>query len=96
MDKEYYVKKMYEHLNLSWCYKKLKMNTLNKIMKDVYEAIKMSSLDDDIKKKLIPSFPLIPRIYGLPKIHKDRVPLGPIANTIGFPTYLFTKFLLIN
>ena len=52
----------------------------------------MSSLS----KKLIESNPLTPRIYGLPKIHKDGAPLRPIVNTIGGPTYLLAKFLALK
>lgn len=37
--------------------------------------------------------PLIPRIYGLLKIHKSDDPLRPIINTINGPTYPLTKFL---
>lgn len=33
------------------------------------------------------------RIYGLPKIHKARVPLRPVVNTIGAPTYVLAQFL---
>jgi hypothetical protein len=74
MDKEDYVKKMYEHLNLSGCYKKLNKNPVRKIMKYMSEAIKMSSLDDDIKKKLIPSCLLIPIIYVLLVVELDYLP----------------------
>ena len=35
----------------------------------------------------------MPRIYGLPKVHKNGVPLCPIVNTIGFPTYRLAKYL---
>jgi hypothetical protein len=33
------------------------------------------------------------RLYGLPKIHKDGVPLKPIVSTIGSPTYGLAKHL---
>ena len=36
---------------------------------------------------------MVPRIYSLPKIHKDGVPLRPIVNTIGSPTYKLARFL---
>ena len=32
-------------------------------------------------------------MYGLPKIHKESVPLRPIVSTIGFPTYRLAKEL---
>lgn len=42
---------------------------------------------------MIPSYEVIPRIYGLPKIHKEGVPLRPIVNTIGSPTYELAKYV---
>ena len=45
------------------------------------------------KKHLIPTKDITPRIYGLPKIHKEGVPLWPIVNTIGSPTYELAKHL---
>ena len=36
---------------------------------------------------------MIPRIYGPPKIHKLGIPLGPIVDTRGSPTYRLAKFL---
>jgi hypothetical protein len=88
-----YQAKMYEHLTTGGCYKKLEKDPSTKIIKDVANAIKRSNLDEGIKKKLIPKNPIIPRIYGLPKIHKNGVPLRPIVNTIGSPTYQLVKFL---
>jgi hypothetical protein len=34
-----------------------------------------------------------PRLYGLPKIHKEEVPLKSIVNNIGAPTYQLSKYL---
>ena len=36
---------------------------------------------------------VIPRFYGLPKIHKVSVPLRPIVSFINLPTYNLSKFL---
>ena len=35
----------------------------------------------------------LPYFYGLPKIHKEQVPLHPIVSTIGSPTYTLAKHL---
>lgn len=35
----------------------------------------------------------LPYFYGLPKIHKEQVPLRPIVSTIGSPTYALAKHL---
>jgi hypothetical protein len=42
---------------------------------------------------LLPKNSIVPRIYGSLKVHKDNVPLRPIVNTIGSPTYKLEKFL---
>ena len=35
----------------------------------------------------------VPKIYGLPKIHKENVPLRPIVSNINAATYKLSKFL---
>ena len=44
-------------------------------------------------KTLRSSDSALPRIYGLPKIHKSNVPLRPIVSFIGTATYQLAKFL---
>lgn len=58
--------------------------------------IKSSSLVSSLCHKLIEGNPITPRIYGLPKIHKEGAPLRPIVNTIGGPTYLVAKYLALK
>ena len=85
--------KMHENLSTTGSYRKLVKNPSAKIMNKVKMAILMSNLDDNTKKRLIPKSSITPKIYGLPKIHKDGIPLRPIVNTIGSTTYLLAKFL---
>ncbi|XP_042202441.1 uncharacterized protein LOC121852537, partial [Callorhinchus milii] len=40
-----------------------------------------------------PSAARPPRLYGLPKIHKEDTPLRPIVSTINSPTYKLARFL---
>ena len=54
---------------------------------------KKGSLPTPLIKKLTPKNSKPPQIYGLPKIHKDNVPLRPIVCTIGSPTYKLAKHL---
>ena len=35
----------------------------------------------------------VPRLYGLPKVHKPDIPLRPIVSFVSSPTYTLSKFL---
>jgi hypothetical protein len=60
-------------------------------MREIMKVIQSSSLEDNIKNKIIPKNLVIPRIYGIPKIHKEGFPVSPIVNTIGSPSYGLAK-----
>ena len=64
-------KKMTSHLCNNGSYKKLINNPIKKVSKVVALAIKSSSTVSSIRHKLIESNLFTPRIYGLPKIHKE-------------------------
>lgn len=91
LDKLDYICKMNEHLSCG-SYKNLSTNPISKIMREVQKAISHSNLNEKLKKRLNP-YETIPRIYGLPKIHKEGVPLRPIVDTIGSPTYEHAKYV---
>ena len=92
-DKYDYHSKMLDHLHNSGSYRKLNKDPQKKISKSAALAIKASSSVSSFSHKLIESCPLTPKIYGLPKIHKEGAPLKPIINMIGGPTYLHAKYL---
>jgi hypothetical protein len=50
-------------------------------------------MPEEDAKRLTPHDSSPPRLYGLPKIHKMDVPLRPIVNCIGSPTYDLAKYL---
>ena len=77
-----YNTKMIEHLTTTGSYKNLDNNQISKVVKEVKKAIKSSNLDERIKKRLTPNCLITPRIYGLPKIHKEGVPLRPIIKNL--------------
>ena len=56
-------------------------------------CLKKSTLTEDICKWLRPAGCIPPRLYGLPKIQKDGVPLRHIVNNFGAPTYQLSKYL---
>jgi hypothetical protein len=74
-------------------YKKIPRDPTTRILRHANSLIKSSSLDKNTKLKLHKSEALSPRLYGVPKIHKNNVPLRPIVNTIGSPTYNIAKYL---
>jgi hypothetical protein len=92
MNKEDYITKMNEHLSCG-SYIKIPKNPIKKIIREVKKAINNSNLDEKTKKRLLPTNEITPRIYGLPKIHKEGIPLRPIVNTIRSPTYELAKYV---
>jgi len=68
-------------------------NPISKITNLVKKSIKETNLDDKLKKQLTPNSEITSRIYGAPKIHKKKVHLRPIVNTIGSPTYELAKYV---
>ncbi|XP_011864941.1 PREDICTED: uncharacterized protein LOC105560403, partial [Vollenhovia emeryi] len=55
--------------------------------------VKKANLPPLTTKYLAPSDSSAPRLYGLPKIHKESVPLRPIVSNIGGPTYQLARYL---
>jgi len=55
--------------------------------------LKKSSLTEETHRQLCPADSRPPRLYGLPKIHKEGVPLRPTVSNIGTPTYQLSKHL---
>lgn len=89
-----YEQKLWEHLTTSGRYQKLEDDPSNKISKKVTKDIKNVSLDKNVKKMLTLTSTIVPCIYGLPKIHKQGMPIIPIVNTIGLPTHVLVKILM--
>jgi len=56
-------------------------------------VLKKSTLTEDTCKQLRPAGCRPPRLCGLPKVHKEGVPLRPIVNNIGAPSYQLSKYL---
>ena len=95
MDQEQY-DKMRNLLDDIDC-RSVKKDPTTKLEKKIKEALNemenKGNLPTPLKKRLNPSNSVIPQIYGLPKLHKEGVPLRPIVCTIGSPTYHLAKEL---
>lgn len=50
--------------------------------------------DNSAPKTLISSNPSTPRLYGLPKIHKDNIPIRPVVSFTNTPVSIISSFLL--
>ena len=48
---------------------------------------------EPIRNSLLLPNPSVPRIYGLPKVHKEGSPLRPVVSFVSAPSYLLVKFL---
>ena len=97
MDKSDYESKLMVLLNDSATYKIVTKNPnsaiekrLNNFIRRLCEGKKICS---DLFKLLRSCDSVLPRIYGLPKIHKPNVPLRPIVSFVGSATYNLSKFL---
>lgn len=67
---------------------------ISRIIKEFKKVVKESNLNEYLKMRLSPWNDITLRIYGLPKIHKEGIPLRPIMNTIGSPTYMLAKYVV--
>ena len=78
-------------------YHLLARDPTTRVEKKVSDAVKnlhrLGHIEDDLKRKLDPKFSCPPQMYGLPKVHKDHIPLRLIVSAIGSPTYSLAKEL---
>jgi hypothetical protein len=74
-------------------YKKLKKDPTAAIERTTTRLLKRCPITEETRRQLAPSGSKPPRLYGLPKIHKEGVPLRPIVSNIGAPTYKLSKHL---
>ena len=83
---------MIDQLNYG-SYRKLTNDPRHAILTTMKREIMYIGLDKETKKKLLPRDNVKPRIYMLPKIHKENILLRSIVNTIRSPMYRLSKFL---
>ena len=66
---------------------KLKSRLITKL-----EKIKLDTrMDDTTYRRMYPNGAVIPKFYGLPKVHKENTPLKPIVSSIGSVSYGVAK-----
>ena len=77
-------------------YSELSSNPLNKMKAEVNDVLKKycNIIDKSTMWKLKNSNPQVPRMYGLPKIHKPKDNMRPISSNINAPTERIPKWLI--
>lgn len=72
-------------------------NPINELIKKnrllVEKMFVRKYIDKDTKDKLINAYAHLPRIHGLPKLHKENIPMRPVVDTINSPAYELCKFM---
>ncbi|BHF68997.1 hypothetical protein SprV_0301203800 [Sparganum proliferum] len=97
LNKSEYVTEAQELLNDNQSYNVVDadpMKTLvGKINKTLNQMRNQKSISEKDWRQMKPQDAAIARFYGLPKIHKPNVPLGPTVALKGTPTYGLAKWL---
>jgi hypothetical protein len=65
-----------------------------KVKEKLKSLVTRNLMDSKLANKLTVSNPQMPRIYGIPKIHKPDNKMRPIVSKINSPTHLISKWLL--
>ena len=96
LDKEYYINKAWDLLSQP-AYKEIPKVPNNKIKAQLITKLrrikKDSNLDEGTYKAMYPTGCVLPKFYGLPKIHKTGNLLGPIVPSRGSVTCGVAKVL---
>ena len=96
MNKEDCIKKAEDLLNQQ-TYKSIpcdpKTRCKNKLISLLKTIKAESGINEAVYRRFYPTGPGSPKFYGLPKIHKEGMPLRPIVSSIGAVTYETSKEL---
>lgn len=75
--------------------KKSPLDEINKLVRSELQRLhELGVIDHKTRYKLIVSNPVLPRLYGLPKIHKPGNKMRPIVSNVNAPTYKLAKWLV--
>ena len=95
LTKDQYREKVENLIGDSQTYDKLERDPTPKFTRETRAVLKSTekkgNLDRKTYLKLYPSDPFPQLFYGLPKIHKEGIPLRPIVSSIGSVTYDVSK-----
>ncbi|XP_070066125.1 uncharacterized protein [Drosophila virilis] len=98
MDEDEYKNKMTNILDDLCAYRTLRLDPTSRLQTKnntfVAQLFKMGLISKDERNKMTTTTAVPPRIYGLPKIHKEGTPLRPICSSIGSPSYGLCKYII--
>ena len=100
LDGASYVEKMKEILsdNTKFVLDSKQEDETRKLSSHVYKLVMQLQYEEIIKASQLQKFTKgnnqIPRLYGLPKVHKSNVPLRPILSMIGSPVHSLSRWLV--
>ena len=69
--------------------------TMNHINQKLKSLEKQEKIDENTYRQIRPNDAITAKFYGLPKIHKENIPLRPIVSLPGSPIYNLSKYLTI-
>ncbi|XP_047987680.1 uncharacterized protein LOC125227408 [Leguminivora glycinivorella] len=95
VDTALYEEKVTQLVGDTSTYKKVSYNPTARVTSKLNGLIGALSAKDQAKK-LRQLNPTTPKIYGLPKIHKNDWPLRPIVSQIDSPTYKASRFCRVS
>ena len=97
MGRHEYIKKARALLDDIKTYKPIPSDPTTKLKNKVVNILKIikgeGNMDENTYKRVYPTGASAPKFYGLPKIHKEDVPLRPIVSSIRSVTYGVAKEL---
>ncbi|XP_071453564.1 uncharacterized protein [Hetaerina americana] len=82
-----------QHLLHDPAYRTITRDPTDVLVRKKTTLMKKSLPSSEANRNLVPQAPVLPRLYGLPKIHEGGAPLRPIVIAIGAPTCNLAKHL---
>jgi len=99
LDRMDYIDKIERYLSDTDIYISLQRNSINKLIENLKKILKFFSwlkneyISSHIHSQLNSTNAILPRAYGLPKIHKTDYPLQIIVSSIGSSLHYLATFL---
>ena len=95
MERKDYIEKAQQLLQDPNTYQTIPTDPTTKLKSRLISKLKKIKLDtrmeDTTYRRMYPTGAVIPKFYGLPKVHKENTPLRPIVSSIGSVSYGVSK-----